>query len=94
MIKQQFLSVRGLCSTLFQNKLLSESYTSANTIQIVHCKRRKLWIAISTKWCKNNQVAVYDLLFKKLDAETRNTIIKMFGLKKSNETFMMPMQEL
>ena len=41
MIKKQFPSVGGLCSTLFQNKLPSKSYTSANTILIVHCKRRK-----------------------------------------------------
>ena len=93
MIKKQFPSVGGLCSTLFQNKLPSKSYTSANTIQIVHCKRRKHWITISTKWCKNNWVAVYDSLFKRLDVETRNTIMKMFGLKKSNERIMMPMQK-
>ena len=36
---------------------------------------------------------MYDSLFKRLDVETRNTIMKMFGLKKSNEIIMMPMQE-
>ena len=36
---------------------------------------------------------MYDSLFKRLDAETRNTIMKMYGLKESNEIIMMPMQE-
>ena len=36
---------------------------------------------------------MYDSLFKRLDVETRNTIMKMFGLKKSNEIIMIPMQE-
>lgn len=93
MIKKQFPSIGGRCSTLFQNKLPSKSYTSANTIQIVYCKRREHWITVFIKWCKNNQVAVYHSLFKRLDAETRNTIMKMFGLKKSNEMIIMPMEE-
>jgi len=38
---------------------------------------------MSTKWCKGDQVAVYNLLFTRLDAENRTTIMKMFGLKKA-----------
>lgn len=48
-----------------------------DTIQVVHCKKRKHWITVSTKWCRGDQVAVYDFVFTKLDAGTRMTIMKM-----------------
>ena len=81
MIKKQFPSIGGLYSTLLQDKPPSFRSRTANTIQVVHCKKRKHWIITSTKWCKDNQVAVYDSVFVRLDAETRTTIMKMFRLK-------------
>ena len=92
MVKKQFPPVGGLCSTLLQNASSSRGNRTANTIQIVHCQKRRHWITVSTKWCKNNEVVVYDSVFKRLDIETRTTIMRMFGLKKSNE-IMMPMQQ-
>lgn len=46
-----------------------------------------------TKWCNGDQVTVYDYLFTWLDAETKATIMKIFGLKKAREIVMMPMQQ-
>ena len=48
---------------------------------------------MSTKWCSGDEVAVYNSLFTQLDAETRGTIMKMFGLKRAREIVMMPMQQ-
>ena len=93
MIKKQFPSVGGLYSTLLQDKPSSLGSRTANTIQIVHCKKRRHWITVSTKWCKGDQVAVYDSIFVRLDAETRTTIMKMFQLKKTKDIIMMPMQK-
>ena len=93
MIKKQFPSIGGLYSTLLQDKPPSFRSRTANTIQVVHCKKRKHWITTSTKWCKDNQVAVYDSVFVRLDAETRTTIMKMFRLKKTKDIIMMPMQK-
>jgi len=81
-IKIQHPLIGGLYSTLLQGKPYSCGCRTANTIQIVYCKKRKYWITISTKRCKGDQVAVYDSLFTWLDAETRATIMKMFVLKK------------
>ena len=77
-IKKQFPSIGGLHSTLLQDKPSSFRSRTANT---------------STKWCKDNQVAVYDSVFVRLDAETRTTIMKMFRLKKTKDIIMMPMQK-
>lgn len=93
MIKKQFPSIGGLYSTLLQDKPSSFGSRIANTIQIVHCKKRKHWITTSTKWCKGNQVAVDDSVFVRLDAETRTTIMKTFQLKKTKDIIMTPMQK-
>ena len=93
MIKKQFPSVGGLNSTLLQDKPPSLGSRTANTIQIVHCKKRRHWITVSTKWCQGDHVAVYDSVFVRLDAETRTTIKKMFRLKKTKDIIMMPMQK-
>jgi len=82
MIKNQFSSVGGLKSTLQQVTKVKGQRT-ANSIQIVHCKKREHWITVSTKWCKSNQVIIYDSAFTKLDAENRSTILHVFCLKKA-----------
>ena len=80
MIKNQFPSVGGLKSTLLQTRKVKGQRT-ANSIQIVHCKKREHGVVVSTKWSKNSQVTVYDSIFTKLDGESRRTILHMFGLK-------------
>ena len=93
MIKNQCPLVGGLYSTLLQDKPSSLGSRTTNTVQVVHCKKRKHWITVSIKWCKGDQVAVYDSVFTKLDAETRMTIMKMFNLKKTKDIIIMPMQK-
>lgn len=46
MIKKQFPSVGGLQSTLLQTTKLKGQRT-ANSIQIVHCKKREHWVVVS-----------------------------------------------
>ena len=92
-VKKQFPSVGGLNSTLLQDKPSLFGFRTANTIQIVHSKKRRHWITVSTKWCKGNQVAVDDSVFMRLDAETRTTIIKMFRLNKTKDIIMTPKQK-
>ena len=92
MIKNQFLLVSGLKSTLLQTRKVKGQRTASN-IQIVHCKKREHWIVVSTKWSKSNQVTVYDSIFTKLDAESRSTILHMFGLKDSSDIVMVPTQQ-
>ena len=91
MIKNQFSSVGGLKSTLQQVTKVKGQRT-ANSIQIVHCKKCEHWITVSTKWCKSNQVIICDPVFTKLDAESRSTILHVFGLKRSNDIVTVPMQ--
>ena len=76
MIKKKFSTIGGLCSTLLLNK---SSSRDNRTVKIVHCKKRRHWITASTKWYQNNEVAVYDSVFKRLDLETRTTIMRIFG---------------
>ena len=92
-IKSQYPSLGGLHSTLLQEKPYLRGCRTANTIQIVYCKKRRHWVTVSTKWCNGDEVAVYDSLFTRLDAETRATIMKMFGLKRARVIVMMPMQQ-
>ena len=92
MIKNQFPSVGGLKSTLLQTRKVKGQRT-ANSIQIVHCKKGEHWVVVSTKWSKNSQVTVYDSIFTKLDGESRRTILHMFGLKNSSDIVMVPMQQ-
>ena len=66
---------------------------TTNTIQIIHCKKRKHWIVASTKWCKPGDINIYDTLFSKLDAEGRHIIKQMFGLKQMKCINMVKVQK-
>ena len=69
MIKNQFPSIGGLKSTLLQTKKVKGQRT-ANSTQIVHCKRHEHWVVVSTKWSKNSQVTEYDSsLMEKVGAQ-------------------------
>ena len=66
-IKKQFPLIGELYSTLMQEKVVIGC--TVNTIQIIHCQKRKHWITVSTKSCEAGQVNVYDTAFDKLDSE-------------------------
>ena len=61
-IKSQYPSLGGLHSTLLQEKPYLHGCRTANTNQIVYCKKRRYWVTVSTKWCGGDEVAVYDSL--------------------------------
>ena len=90
-IKKQFLLLGGLQNTLLQEQIVIEC--TVNTIKIVHCNKRKHWVTVTTKWCQRNKVNVYDMLFNKLDFETKRVVKKMFGLKKAGDINMVPVQK-
>ena len=79
----QFPVTSGLESTLLQGKKKG-SYT-VNTVQIFFfCKKRCHLITASTKFSESGRVDIYDIMFIKLDAETRSTVKQLFGLKKAD----------
>ena len=92
LIKSQFPLIGGLVSTLLQHKSVKGS-CAANTIQIIHCEKRKHWIVASTKWCKPGDINIYDTLFSKLDAEGRAIVKQMFGLKQMRCINMVKVQK-
>ena len=57
-IKSQCPSLGGLYSTLLQEKPYFHGCRTANTIQIVYCKKRRHWVTVSTKWCNGDKVSV------------------------------------
>ena len=73
--KKQFPITGGLKSTLLQGKKRKGSCT-VNTVQIIYCNH---WITASTKFSEPGKVDIYDMMFRKLDAETRITIKQLFG---------------
>ena len=87
-VKKQFSLLGGLQNTLLQEQIVIGC--TVNTIQIVHCNKRKHWVTVTTKWCQRNKVNVYDTLFNKLDFETKCVIKKMFALGDIN---MVPVQK-
>ena len=82
-IKKQFPLIGGLCNILLQGQIVIGC--TVNTIQRVHCNKRKHWVTVTTKWCQRNKVSVYDTLFDKLDFETKGVVKKMFALKRAGD---------
>ena len=79
LLKAQFKNIRGLESTLLQQKSSSLSKDSIqNRIQILFCKERKHWIMATTINCPQNEVKVYDSLFQYLDRESIQLVEILF----------------
>ena len=62
-------------------------------MQIIHCNRRKHRIIASTKGCLAGVINVYDTIFNKLDHKSRGIIRRIFSVKDSTKTTMVPMQK-
>ena len=91
LIKCQFPLVGGLQNTLKQQQLMIGC--TADTMQVIHCNRRKHWIIASTKGCPAGVVNVYDTIFDKLDHESRGIIKRIFSVKDSTKITMVPIQK-
>ena len=91
LIKCQFPLVGNLQNTLKQQQLTIGC--TANTIQIIHCNRRKHWIIASTKGCPAGEVNVYDTSFDKSDYESRCIVKQIFLVKDGNKIKMVPIQK-
>ena len=90
-IKKQFPLLGGLRNTLLQEQIVIGC--TVNTIQTVHCNKRKQWVTVTTKWCQSNKVNVYDMLFNKLDFETKGVVKKVFALKRPGNINMVSVQK-
>jgi len=91
LLKCQFPLIGGLYDTLKQQKRFIG--WTANTIQIIHCTRRKHWIMVSTKGCPADEINVYDTIFDKLGYKTRDIIKRMFSVKTCSKINIMPVQK-
>ena len=79
LVKIQFSTIGGLCSTLLQYK--SHNYLPQNSVQVVFCNSKCHWIVVSNINCNKGVVNVYDSLFKELDDETVDIINNYFGIE-------------
>ena len=81
LLKAQFKNVRGLESTLLQERnstsLISKDAIE-NRIQILFCKERKHWMVATTINCATNKVKVYDSLFQYLDRDSVQLVEAIF----------------
>ena len=79
LLKAQFPCLKGLKSTLLQEKQQTITEDEVNNkLQIIHCFERHHWIVATTVNCASGQVNVFDSLFKALDNETKATISRLF----------------
>ena len=77
LIKKQFSTIGGLCSTLLQGR--KKHSLPQNSLQVIYCSARHHWVVASNMECKKGVVNVYDSLFTTLDEETLDTINNWFG---------------
>lgn len=79
LLKDQFCSLNGLESTLFQAKEVSRTEEMVkNKLQIIYCCEREHWIVATTINSCKGEILVIDSIFKSVDSETRRTINMLF----------------
>ena len=79
LLKGQFPTLKGLQSTLYQQKEQNLSENDVhNKLQIVHCKSCHHWIVATTVGCRLGQVKVYDSSFTYCNKETTCVIENLF----------------
>ena len=77
LLKQQFPSLEGLQSTLYQNRAHKFS-SSRSALQIIH-SRGNHWIVATTLQCDPGDIHVFDSVYESLDVETLQVIRGLFG---------------
>ena len=92
LIKTQFSTIGGLCSTLLQS--CQKHSLPKNYLQVVYCSARHHWIVASNMECKKGVVNAYDSLFTFLDVETLNTINNYFGEQNAKRRVQCKMVEI
>lgn len=84
LLKRQFPNLRGLQSTLYQQKSETEmSATVKDQLQIIHCHSNH-WIAVSSVGCMNGDVNVYDSIYSSLDENTKRMVCNLFHTNTKN----------
>ena len=83
LLKRQFSEVTGLKSTLLQAKKQRKEDEKLK-IQIAHC-RGDHWIVASTVLAADDEVKVYDSLYRTLDWTTKSIITNLFQTSTSTE---------
>ena len=83
LLKLQFKHVNGLHTTLLQEKSLALTASLLqNRIQIIYCVGQKHWIVATTIGCGQDEVKVYDSLFRVLDKESLQCVERLFMCNK------------
>ena len=90
--KRQFPVTGSLESTLLEGKKRKGSCSQHSSNNSLQQRHHALWITASMKFSEPSKVDIYDMMFRKLDAETRITIKQLFGLKKADFIIMVAMQ--
>ena len=80
LLKRQFPGLNGLNSTLLQQKNCPKVYIP-DCLQIIH-SRQSHWIVATTVQCNNNEVILYDSMFRELDENTASVIYNLFNTRK------------
>ena len=83
LLKQQFSETTGLKSTLLQAKKQRKEDNKLK-IQIIHCCGEH-WIAASTLLAADDEVKVYDSVYRTLDRATKSIISNLFQTLTSTE---------
>ena len=94
LLKKQFLSLKGLQSTLMQYKSPKASNDgSAPQVQVIHCHGDH-WIVGSTVHSGSlGNVQMYDSLYDDIDGETVDVVSCLFGLAAISEMITIPKQD-
>ena len=79
MLKRQFPKLNGLNSTLLQQKNCPEVYTP-DCLQIIH-SRQSHWVVATTVRCNNNEVTLYDSMFREFDENTASVVYNLFNTR-------------
>ena len=76
LLKEQFTSIEGLCTTL---KVTTCTYTTwiPNYLQIFHT-RGDHWITLTTIGCSKDHILVCDFLYDDIDNTTKNSVEAVF----------------
>ena len=84
LLKVQFPTLKGLQSTLYQEKEQNLTENDVNNkLQIIHCRSHLHWIVAFTVGCRLGQVKLYDSLFTYCDKETASVIANLFQSRTS-----------
>ena len=77
LLKEQFISIEGLCTTLKLLHALTQLGFLYNYLQIFHA-RGDHWFTLMTIGCGKGHILVYDSLYNNIDSATKHSVEVVF----------------